>query len=48
MATAEPDIKPEPPMPEPPPVPRKRVRSKPSEDGEPIPPLDEPIQPYLL
>jgi hypothetical protein len=48
IAAPEPHAEPEPPLPEPPPAPRKRSQPKSSDDGEPIPPLDEPIQPYLL
>lgn len=48
MAAPEPDAGHEPPLPEPSPAPRTRARPKSSDDGEPIPPLDEPIQPYLL
>ena len=28
--------------------PRKRAGRKLTDEGEPLPPLDEPIQPYLL
>ena len=35
-------------LPPPAPAPRKPARSRSGEDGEPLPPLDEPIQPYLL
>jgi hypothetical protein len=44
----EADLVAEPPAAPPPPKPARPRPRKISEDGEPIPPLDEPIQPYLL